>query len=50
MGTEYVFTAGGRSFVQTMKNKGPKIDPWGTPSSIILPSEQVFWVESDDFI
>jgi hypothetical protein len=30
MGSDRVFIVGGRSFIYIMKNKGPKIDPWGT--------------------
>jgi hypothetical protein len=36
MGTAKVFIVGGRSFVQIMKSKGPKIDPCGTPYHHIL--------------
>jgi hypothetical protein len=31
MGTEDMFSVGGRSFIQIRKSTGPKIDPWGTP-------------------
>jgi hypothetical protein len=30
MGFDKVFIVGGRSFICTMKSKGPRIDPWGT--------------------
>jgi hypothetical protein len=35
MGIAKVFIVGGRSFIQIMKSKGPKIDPSGTPCSIV---------------
>jgi hypothetical protein len=30
-GTDMVFIVERGSFIQIMKSKGPKIDPWGTP-------------------
>jgi hypothetical protein len=29
VGVDKMFIVGGRSFMYIMKNKGPKIDPWG---------------------
>jgi hypothetical protein len=35
MGSDKVFLVGRRSFIHITKSKGPKIDPWGTPSFIV---------------
>ena len=34
----------GRSFMESMKNKGPKIDPWGTPHLMVCTEEQVWLI------
>jgi hypothetical protein len=41
MGIDEVFSVGGRSFIWTMKSKGPKIDSWGTPCFTVLQFEWV---------
>jgi len=45
--SDKVSIIGGRSFIYIMKNKGPKIDPWGTPRFTVAHFEKNF---SKDFI
>jgi hypothetical protein len=42
MGSVKVFIVGGRSFMYIMKNKGPRIGPWGTPCFIVPQFEKKF--------
>jgi hypothetical protein len=35
MGSVQVFYVGGRSFMHSMKSKGPRIDPWGIPCLVV---------------
>jgi hypothetical protein len=40
IGLEFVFIPCGRSLIYRRKNKGPKIDPWGTPHFLIPQLEE----------
>jgi hypothetical protein len=40
MGSDEIFIVGGKSFTYIMKNKGPRIDPWGTPRFTVLQFEK----------
>ena len=39
----------GRSFIKSMKNKGPKMDPWGTPQLMVRIEDKVWliWTIAD---
>jgi len=38
----------GRTFIYIMKNRGTRIDPWGTPCFNVLQAENNFLVELGD--
>jgi hypothetical protein len=42
MGSDKAFIVGGRSFIYIIENKGPKIDPWGTPRLTVPHFEENF--------
>jgi hypothetical protein len=50
MGSDKVFILEGRSFMQVIKRKGPKIDPWGTPYVTVPQLKKKFGVALDGFI
>jgi hypothetical protein len=45
MSVDEVFGVGGRLFIQSMKSKGPKINPSETLCFTVYQFDRVFWVE-----
>jgi hypothetical protein len=44
-----VFIVGGRSFIYSMKSKGPRIEPWGIPYFIVNQFDKKCRLFSGDF-
>jgi hypothetical protein len=49
MGSVKVFIVGGRSFIYSMKRKGPRIDPLGIPCFVVNKFEKICRLYSCDF-